>query len=73
METPEPTCLILIRCPEPECVGRAPQSAMINKVQLKEMLDADDVTVFGAICGHTWRLSKQEKDNTRRALEKGVL
>jgi hypothetical protein len=60
----EPTCLLQIRCPQPDCAGLGPQSAQINKARLQEMLDADEVSMFGQTCGHTWKLTKQERGNT---------
>jgi hypothetical protein len=61
-----------MRCPQPDCAGLGPQSAQ-NKARLKEMLDADDVSMFGQTFGHTWKVTKQERENTRRAMEMGAL
>lgn len=71
--TSDTACTITIRCPYPECAGRAPQSATLNKARLKEMLDAGEVRVGGIVCGHFWNLSKQEIDNAQKMLDKGLL
>lgn len=66
--------LILIRCPEPECTNRAPQTAQFSRAALKQELDAgQDIRVFGAMCGHHWSLSKKEKDNLREDITAGKL
>ena len=64
---------MLIRCPQPECAKYNPQSATLNREKLKEMLDQGEVTVFGFMCGHNWKLSKAEMENTKAAMQKGVL
>ena len=64
---------ILIWCPRPECIQLAPQTATFNREDLKAMLEADDVPVFGTICGHDWKLTKHERATTRKRLEQGLL
>ncbi len=65
--------LLMIRCPDPACAGREPQSATVDEAWLKERLGAGDVPLFGAICGHNWKMTKQEMDNTRKAMAEGLL
>jgi hypothetical protein len=42
--------------------------------RLKKMLDSgEDITVMGSVCGHTWKLSKEEIKNIRAAVAAGTL
>ena len=58
------SCHFQSRCPE--CKERKPVSMKRN--WLKEALDGErDVKVL-SVCGHTWSLSAEEKQNLRTAL-----
>ena len=60
---------ILIRCPYPECANRDPQSVQFVRTAVKQRLDTnEDITVGGFYCGHSWNLTKQEKENARKAI-----
>jgi hypothetical protein len=73
MEKPD-GILILITCPEPECAGRAQQTAQFSRAELKRMLDdGEDVGVIGAICGHSWSLSEPDKEKIHKAIKAGEL
>lgn len=58
----------LSRCPEcPKC--EKPRSISMNSNWLKGTLDKDaDVQVLSSVCGHSWSLSAEEKQNLRMAL-----
>jgi hypothetical protein len=62
--------LVRSRCPETECANRNEQSQQFNHNRLQRMLHYDEeINFVGAICGHTWRLSKTEKERLRKMLE----
>jgi len=63
----------LIRCPEPECAQRPPQSYPCSRAQMIRMLDAgEDIGVYGPLCNHSWSLATVEKDNLRKQFAAGT-
>ncbi len=66
--------VMVVRCPEPECAKRQPQTNQFSRVQIREMLDAgEDIRVSGPFCGHTWSLTALEKQNLLKQFEAGSL
>ncbi len=66
--------LLLIRCPEPECAQRRPQSYPCSRAQIIRMLDAgEDIVVYGPVCNHSWSLTTDEKNNLREQFAAGSL
>jgi hypothetical protein len=61
--------LVLSRCPHPDCADRQKQSNTFKRVGLGEMLQGNEVRVFGPICGHDWFLMPSEVAGTRKYLK----
>lgn len=62
---------LIIRCPQCPAIT---QGTSVPIDRLKKMLDSgEDITVMGSVCGHTWKLSKEEIKNIRAAVAAGTL
>ncbi len=66
--------LLVIRCPEPECERRWPQSCPYSRAQMTRLLDAGgDIRVYGPACNHSWSLTTDQKNTLRKQFAAGTL
>ena len=66
--------LLLIRCPQPECLRRWPQEYPCSRAQIARMLDAGkDIRVYGPLCNHSWTLTAEQIENLRKEFVAGML